>query len=57
VVYISSPVLGVLNEVLFTLTLSAFDAPLSGAKVKAIGEELRQTTARIARALSPSLAR
>jgi len=39
------------------LTLSAFDAPLSGAKVKAIGEELRQTTARIARALSPSLAR
>jgi DNA-binding IclR family transcriptional regulator len=57
VVYISAPVLGVFGEVLFTLTLSAFDGPVSGRRIQEIGEDLRTTTDRIAGALSPGLAR
>lgn len=53
IAYISSPVLGASSEVLFTLSLSGFSAPLSGQRVMQIGDDLRATTARIAAVLAP----
>lgn len=54
VIYVTSPVLGAENELLFTLTLMGFDPAEKGARIVALGEDLVVTTRRIAEILSPT---
>lgn len=54
VIYVTSPVLGAENELLFTLTLMGFDPVEKGGRISALGEELAITTRRIADVLSPT---
>ena len=54
VIYVTAPVLGAENELLFTLTLMGFDPSEKGARIVALGEDLVVTTRRIAEILSPT---